>query len=67
MLLAVGGMERYTSGLPPGCAEWTRDIPIEAFGPDQLDVVTVPTATHLYCMHRLQKSSALELSAEVSQ
>eukprot|EP00891_Asterochloris_glomerata_P006778 jgi/Astpho2/6778/Aster-07223 len=33
---------------------WARDIPLEAFGPEQEAVLTAPTATHLYCMRRLQ-------------
>ena len=54
------------SGLP--ClTEWARDIPMEAFGPDQQDVVTAPSATHLYCMRRLQRRGALKEAAEVSK
>ncbi len=29
------------------------DIPMGAFGPEQQDVVTAPSATHLYCMRHL--------------
>ena len=54
-------------GQAPCCAEWARDIPMEAFGPDRQDVVTAPSATHLYCMRRLQRRGALKIAAEVSQ
>ena len=47
------------SGLP-WTAAWARDIPLEAFGPGGRDVVTAPSATHLYCMRFLQRRGALE-------
>ena len=51
----------------PCCADWANDIPVEAFGPVRQEVVTAPTATHLYCMRRLQKRGPLKKVAEVSQ
>ena len=46
----------------PCAAAWARDIPLEAFGPEQEAVLTAPTATHLYCMRRLQGRGALKVS-----
>ncbi len=54
------------SGLP-WTAAWASDIPLEAFGPDEQDVVTAPSATHLYCMRRLQRRGALKIAPEVSK
>ena len=39
---------------------------MEAFGQGQDDVVTAPSATHLYCMRMLYKEGALDAAAEVS-
>ena len=50
----------------PCLAEWARDIPSEAFGPNYADVVTAPSATHLYCMRRLQRRGVLKSTAEVT-
>ena len=38
-----------------------------AFGPEQRDVVTAPSAAHLYCMRRLQRRGILKPPAEVSR